>query len=374
MSAIKALGIPKIKALGLGNSNTDEKSINSGNEKYFVGANWASRNIKFGQFATLNISLHSFQKNTKMTVFLYEKNKVEDRLLDSKTLQVNSNRLSVKFLIKEDFMDLFYEWGEDKELEFYCKINYLNSKIYAEYKNPLILKFDLKTIDGCKPEINFPYSKNDVSEDNFPYTSNVFKTISEISDLIKFYSQLYKVPEIAVAGAIADEYNSRKGWSKSVDWFQDDVLINWMPNFAIEFDAFINSNKKLLNSTKHDLGIGNIKLETAKELYNQYPQTFKKKNWDYTDLVDYVRSNDGTVHLATLVIKKAKTLFDSYIKQFKQEKQEAILVTYYKQGDSYYKKFIEKLKKNPNHQIGSGEGCRVCMQRDRTKKALDKKI
>ncbi len=181
MKKIKALGVPKIKALELESFNTDEKSIKNENEEYFVAANWASRNIKFGQFATLNISLHSFQKNTKITVFLYEKNKVADRLLESKTLQVSSNRLSVKFLIKEDFMDLLYEWGEDKELELYCKIIYLNLKIYAESKNPLILKFDLKTLDGCKPGVNFPYSKDDVSEDNFPYTENDKKSTRRTS-------------------------------------------------------------------------------------------------------------------------------------------------------------------------------------------------
>lgn len=43
------------------------------------------------------------------------------------------------------------------------------------------------------------------------------------------------------------------------------------------------------------------------------------------------------------------------------EKQEAIFVTFFKQGIKYE----ENKKERPNAVIGSGEGCRTCFQRNR---------
>lgn len=209
-------------------------------------------------------------------------------------------------------------------------------------------------------------------KENFPYSENTFNKIKEISKLIKFYSQKYSVPPIAIAGSIADEYNiiNESNSAMFINWLQDDVVINFMPNFAIEFDVYIGGNSKLNNATKHDLGIGNIKLETAKNLYNRYQQEFNAKNWNYKDIVDYIQSNEGTVHLAALVIKRAQELLNQYMLAYCDCKKEAVLVTYYKQGDKYISKFLQNKKRNPNHRIAPGEGCRVSLQREKIFKSL----
>lgn len=202
-------------------------------------------------------------------------------------------------------------------------------------------------------------------KENFPYTEKTFNKIKEIAPLIKHYANKYSVPPIAIAGSIADEYNiiNESNTSKIINWLQDDIVINFMPNFAIEFDVFVGGNSKLNNATKHDLGIGNIKLETAKTLYEQYKQYFTVKNWDYKDIVDYIQSNEGTVHLAALVIKKAKSILENHCIDYSECKKEAVYVTYYKQGDNYVKKFLDKKKKDTKHNIIPGEGCRVAKQR-----------
>jgi hypothetical protein len=42
-----------------------------------------------------------------------------------------------------------------------------------------------------------------------------------------------------------------------------------------------------------------------------YKGSFAAKSWDYTDLVDYLRTDEGTVHIASLVMVRARQLFDT---------------------------------------------------------------
>ncbi|MDP8105752.1 hypothetical protein QJU39_08620, partial [Pasteurella atlantica] len=213
----------------------------------------------------------------------------------------------------------------------------------------------------------------DQPTENYPYSARTFKLIEEMAPIISTYSQIYKVPPIAVAGAIADEYNTSKGLKRFFDWIQDDVLLNYMPNFAIEFDAVINSNSKLFNATKHDLGVGNIKLETAKTIYDNNKNEFGNLNWDYTDVVDYLRTRDGTAHMTAIYIAEANEKLNSYIQDYPDCKKEAVLVTYYKQGPSYLSRFLKAKKLDPNRRILPGEGCRVCLQRDKFLKIFSKR-
>ncbi|WP_326981332.1 hypothetical protein VUJ46_13815 [Chryseobacterium sp. MYb264] len=231
-------------------------------------------------------------------------------------------------------------------------------KIYAYFRSPEENVSTLVNLKKCLCNCPKP-------EENFPYSENTFNKIKEIAPLVEYYSNKYSVPPVAVAGSIADEYNiiNESDKAKFINWLQDDILVNFMPNFAIEFDVYIGGTSKLNNAAKHDLGIGNIKLETAKKLYDQYKSEFKRSDLNYKDIVNYIQSNEGTVHLATLVIKKAQGLFEKYVSGYCDCKKEAVYVTYYKQGDLYLKKFLTAKKNNPNHKISPGEGCRVSLQR-----------
>ena len=129
----------------------------------------------------------------------------------------------------------------------------------------------------------------------------------------------------------------------------------------------------MFNALKHDLGLGNIKLETARAIVNRFPKQFPKKLKHWTDLVDYLRSPVGTVHIASLVIKKAQQMIGPYISKYPLGLKEAVLVSYYKQGPIFIRHYMMKLEKDGKAPILPGEGCRVLYSRNLILKALGMK-
>jgi hypothetical protein len=135
-------------------------------------------------------------------------------------------------------------------------------------------------------------------------------------------------------------------------------------------DTWVGSDSKLLNATMHDLGNGNIKLATARQMYEANKSSFTNSLESWSDLVDYILTDSGTIHIAALVIKQGMTELAGQLRGRSPEIQEAILVTYYKQGPAYAKRFAERLRNLPSATIQPGEGCRVFKQRDQFVTAL----
>lgn len=208
---------------------------------------------------------------------------------------------------------------------------------------------------------------------NLSYSEQTFSLITKLAPLILRYSAISMVPPIAVAGSIGDEFNTRSGFRSIVDWIQDDVLLNYMPSSFIKIDAKVGSQSKWLNATKHDIGKGNIKLETARVIYMNYRDKFAQDLSEWSKLVDFIRSDEGTVQIASLVIKRGQDMLRSYLTGYSDDVREAVLVTYYKQGDSYLQRFLQKSASGVTDSvkyIRPGEGCRVLMQRERFRAAL----
>jgi len=207
--------------------------------------------------------------------------------------------------------------------------------------------------------------------DKLPYLADTFALIRKLGPEIRRRSQLVGVPPIAVGGSIADEFNTQTGARTYLDWFQDQVLLKrLLSNQAIERDHRLGFKSKLLNATMHDLGIGNIKLDTAMQMYNANQATFGKKIGSWSEMVEYILTDAGTIHIAALVIKQGQTDLTAYLKGQPADVQEAILITYYKQGPNYVTRYAERLKKTPAATIQPGEGCRAFTQRTEFVKAL----
>ncbi|MDB4985526.1 MAG: hypothetical protein JWN04_704 [Myxococcaceae bacterium] len=215
-----------------------------------------------------------------------------------------------------------------------------------------------------------PECEIDPSEKNFPYSTATFAAISALAPIILRWSKRLQVPGIAVAGSIADELNTRAGARAYLDWLQDYVVISSLPSFAIETDYRLGSSSKWLNATRHDLGKGNINLATAREIYERTPEFFPKSMQSWSELVAYLLTDEGTTLVAALVIKKAMAEMKDYLKGRTPEIQEAILVTYYKQGPRYIDRFRARLAQGRTATLVPGEGCRVYNQRAQLVKAL----
>jgi hypothetical protein len=224
--------------------------------------------------------------------------------------------------------------------------------------------------DAMRLSLVLPAPDPGIPSENFPYRAETFEKIGAMRAEILKYSRIFNVPPVAVFGSIADEFNTRQGYRTAVDIIQDG-LIGFMPNILIELAKDADSQSKFLNPVKNDLGKGNINLETARKIYDLHRDTFEKINWQYSDLVAYLESDAGTAHVAALFIAQGLDLLWEEISDYELAVQEAVLVTFFKQGEEkYVGRFLEKKKTDPDHRIIPGEGWRVFLQRDKIVAAL----
>lgn len=220
--------------------------------------------------------------------------------------------------------------------------------------------------------------------ENFPYREQVFKYLREISPLVKRYSALYSVPAIAVAGSIADEYNTRfmPGYSavkRGMDTYQDSTL----PSTDVSQDDHLNAviehqyqalkqrdpgnthrtdlDRLLLMNAAGDYGKGNISLRTAIDLHDSYPGDCPRMS--RIQLVRYLTTDEGTTQYAAFYVREAQRTMGRHLDVLPQRKREAVLVTYYKRGGAYYTNFLKDRGRNPVNKLRAWEGCRVCLQR-----------
>ena len=197
-----------------------------------------------------------------------------------------------------------------------------------------------------------------------------FETFYFVRSIEPFISSVARagVPRAAIAGAIADEYNTQKGVKGIVDSIQDRV-IDALPEFAIDVDRFFDIHEKLLNTLENDIGPANIKVRTALELIQAGELTVpgvSLSEIQVNRIVEFLRTERGTVETTASVIAKAQRLFGPHLTEHPEELRQAIFVEYYKQGDSYYNKFVKSLRINPNHKVCPGDGgCRFLYNRRR---------
>jgi hypothetical protein len=158
----------------------------------------------------------------------------------------------------------------------------------------------------------------------------------------------------------------RKVW----DWFQDRVVFTHLPSSWIGGDYRLGFKTRLLNVTRNDIGKGNINIATAREMYVRYREEFPEDMREWSQLVDYILTDHGTVVISALVIRKGQEELAPWLSGRPDEVQEALLVTYFKQGPSYIARFKARLAANPGARLVPGEGCRVFHQRAAFKRAL----
>ena len=199
------------------------------------------------------------------------------------------------------------------------------------------------------------------------------KTYQFLRGIKHYILPISGVPENAVAGAIADEFNTRRGIRTVVDWVQD-LIIDALPECFIDVDRFFDIHSKLLNTLENDIGPANIKVRTALELVQREELTVPRSppsDIQVSEIVNFLLTERGTVEATAAVIRRAQSLFGPYTREHSDALAEAVYVEYFKQGDSYYRRFSDALKTNPNHKVCPGDGgCRYYYNREQINTAI----
>jgi hypothetical protein len=181
-----------------------------------------------------------------------------------------------------------------------------------------------------------------------PISEKALSILQENESVISKYAAKYDIPKEVLAASIGSEINRRIYINKATDFLQD-IFFKFICSESL-LNQSLNSeiSSRYLNVAKQDIGLGNIRFETAWELFNKYPEEFlhiqSKK-----DMVDYLLSNRGNIHVASLVIKEAQLLFADYCTELDHLNKNAVLYSYYKEGKAYFNRYKEysHLKRPP---------------------------
>jgi hypothetical protein len=195
-------------------------------------------------------------------------------------------------------------------------------------------------------------------EQRRPYAKETLDKIGELAPFISGYSKKYGVPPLAVAGAIANEYDTRFDLTpKAVSHY--DALQDWLvPRVTGErgpLTTRLDRNRLLpayagsptwLNS---DIGPANIHLATALQLWHSNPGELPASVHDYPSLARYVVSNEGTAQLAAKYISWAQREFDNSLgntqRPLSPHDKAALYIDYFRKGpDRLHDQWVGRLQ------------------------------
>ncbi|EDW4359747.1 hypothetical protein ABC89_004652, partial [Salmonella enterica subsp. salamae] len=195
--------------------------------------------------------------------------------------------------------------------------------MYSDSKHTGYL-YGINSIENCDADIITLFVGCTCGKpiENYPFQRPVFDWLKEISILIIKYSERLTVPPVAVAGALADEYNTRfmpdySYAKKQLDYLQDEVIPkgkyteypepqnNEMSSRDLErqYETMKkndpdNINRtifdRLSNTVAGDYGKGNISLRTAYDMYDEEFDNFHEMS--RLDILRYLVTDEGTVH------------------------------------------------------------------------------
>lgn len=169
-----------------------------------------------------------------------------------------------------------------------------------------------------------------------PISENTLEALNQHKAVILFFADKYDIPEEAIAASIGSEINRRIYINKITDYLQDIFFASSLCSESIlESSLNLEIDSRYINISKQDIGLGNIKFETAWNVFlnnsNELSNISSKK-----DLVNYLLTDYGNIHIASLVIMEAKSLFSKHCVEMDEISRNNVYYSYYKQGKSYY--------------------------------------
>jgi hypothetical protein len=169
-------------------------------------------------------------------------------------------------------------------------------------------------------------------ETSAEYRPETFAFVGSIRPLLD--SIVPAEDRLAVAGAIASEYETRHGFRVILDGLQDAVLDS-LHESDINTDRYFDINFKLLNALQNDVGPANIKIRTALELVQQGELAVPgspPSDVQVHRIIDFLLTERGTVTAAAAVIAHGRRLFGAALSEVGDEIAQAVLVEYFQAG------------------------------------------
>lgn len=172
-----------------------------------------------------------------------------------------------------------------------------------------------------------------------PISTETINELKQHRTSFQHYAYLYSIPEVVLVASVGSEVNRRIYTNWVIDFVQDRYFGSSLCSEKI-LTRSINSqvNSRYLNLSRQDIGLGNIRVLTAWQMVERYPQHLPliktKKN-----LVEYLLTPDGNIHIAALILREADHLFRPYCSSLDSAIYNAILYSYYKQGESFYDRY-----------------------------------
>lgn len=177
-----------------------------------------------------------------------------------------------------------------------------------------------------------------------PLSEHTIEVLKAKQPYIDFFADKYQISKVALAASIGSEINRRIFINKWIDILQDYYFASFLcTEPVLDFFMHLNINNRYFNLAKQDLGIGNIRFQTAWEILQKYPQELTHIH-SKKEMVDYLLTDKGNIHIASLIIKKADTLFIGHFGASSKNIRDAIYYSYYKQGETYYLRYAQNSK------------------------------
>lgn len=246
-----------------------------------------------------------------------------------------------------------------------------NRRVEVEL-SPRVTRIDMPAVasTGSRCVCN-PQGQGDIAQWAIDYVTAIAPTIEGVA-------QRRNVPPLALAGAIAEEYDSRRGPHSFVDWWQDTVLPLY-PEWTIDFQRIPDFHNKAQNLLEHDISNANIHVRTALEQVEAGRLVVPRSppsDAQVSLIVDFLMTERGMVEASGAVIEQGQSLFGPYIGSYDAGYQDAVLIDFFNIGyDNYYVvNFLPKLAANPLHTPCPdpiGDGCQVLHARERLEAAYE---
>lgn len=285
-----------------------------------------------------------------------------------------------------------------------------------DYEDLLILfnstgSYRLQTLD--LPEYvtshlpsNFNEANNNAASASIkPYSIDSFNLISRLAPLIIEFSNLHQISKVAIAGAIADEFSARQeaylGLKGLIDKTQDAIVPAWSvleaqkaltkPLIAaailllpLDIKTKLAATYLIINGLnrlgKQDVGYGNVNIDTARGVYEQFPSKFP--NISKQELIKYLVSDRGHVNVVALVMLKTqedqriidimKNIKNHHDDLNDSQIRDAILICVYKRGVDKFLKSYEENGNADGHVPQAPETIRLNSNRQALEDALDR--